>query len=251
MMYNSYDYNPIYNEHILGAPEVCKVKDLPKIRPKRAGAIIYYENVEKKEVKPLETVELKREYSYGNVKILKREDTLVNYKPKLIQEEKISFRINEVNPNTIDNITLQGNIPKVDRVYALGVDSQFGTLTDFAGGVKYKYDKDPVSAALRELREESLLLFNFEKKDVQDCYCIYNREILIIFICIKIPLEICACFFETLVSKEPNPEVSKIKWFSEKELIETITRPYIVYEPVRSLLNETIISLINNINLYT
>jgi hypothetical protein len=259
MIHNSYGFHPEYNEKISGVPFVSSVKNLPKIYPKRAGAIVYYNEITEKKSTPQKREytqiekfncdDVKEDLAYGSVKILKREDkTLINHKPNLINEEKISFKINEVNRNIVDNVILENCERKINRIYGFGVDCQYGTLTDFGGGIKYKYDKDPVSAALRELKEESLGLFDFSKKSIQDCCCIYNEEILIIFIPIYISPKISTLFFNNLVSKEPKPEVSRLEWISEKDLIDIIQRPYIIYEPVRSLVHRTLPDLINRIS---
>jgi hypothetical protein len=259
MMHNAYGFYPEYNEEVSGTACVCLVKNLPKIYPKRGGAIVYYNEIDKKTEKPeirgistkVDDIKLeKKPLNYGFVKILKRDidgDPLINHKPNLINEEKISFKINDVNKNIINNVVSETKNSNINRIFGFGVDFQYGTFTDFGGGIKYKYDKDAVSAALRELKEESLGLFDFNKQMIQNCCCIYNKDILIIFIPILIKPEICNNYFSTLVKKETKPEVSKLEWISEKDLIEKVQRPYIIYEPVRSLVSKTLPLLINTI----
>ncbi len=257
MIHNAYGFHPEYDEVMSGTPFVCKVKDLPKIYPKRGGAIVYYKEIADKKLDKAEPEKIipmfheskkdKKSQNYGNFKILKRKNKLINDKPNLINEEKISYKINDINKNIVNNVVSEVQNSGTTTIFGFGVDCQWGTFTDFGGGIKYKYDKNPVSAALRELKEESLNLFDFTENAVQDNYCIYNSEIFIIFIPILIKPDISNIFFDELVKKEPNPEVSRLEWMSEKELIDKVQRPYIIYEPVRSLVCKTLPTLINMI----
>ena len=277
MIYNAYSYSPEYNEKISGVSNVKLVKNLGTIYPKRAGAIVYYEKIKEQIIEPKKLqkivldetplkdlpilsitplVSKKNPRPFGSVKILRRETKkleimpIVNHKPNLIKsvEEKYSIKINDRSKNVVDNVILDITKPETNRFFCFGVDSKYHTLTDFGGGIKYKLDGDPVLGALRELREESLGLFDFSKDSVQNCCCIYNNDILIIFIRILIDPIISTLFFQFLVSKEPTPEVAKLEWINQIQLAETIQHPYVVYEPVRSLINETFSDFVNCIN---
>ena len=75
------------------------------------------------------------------------------------------------------------------KYFCLGVDSMYGTLTDFGGGVK-RYENF-VEAACRELEEESLGIFNFTSKELMEkvrknSTTIYDCNTAIIFLNVKI-----------------------------------------------------------------
>jgi hypothetical protein len=78
-----------------------------------------------------------------------------------------------------------GPILKKEKFYCLGIDSEYGNLTDFGGGVK-KYETF-THAASRELYEESLGLFKFSSESIYECSeAIYDSNMIIMFINVKI-----------------------------------------------------------------
>lgn len=268
-MYNMYGFSENYDECLLGKSKITFVKNLDKITPKRAGVVVYYEqevepqfpiikNLPKLEITP----RLPKKTEYGAFKILKRESSeidisdekinpshqiITNPKPNLVTIEEKSEQMNNYPNDVINNVIVKSPKNKTKRIFGFGIDSKFGTLTDFGGGIKYKIDGNPVSAALRELKEESLGLFDFDKESIQDCCCIYNNQILIIFIPIILNPAVTNLFFNSLLSNAVNPEVSKLVWVNEKELIQKLKRPYVIFEPVRSLINQTFVEVIKYI----
>lgn len=110
--------------------------------------------------------------------------------------------------------------------FIFGVDSKYGTLTDFGGGV------DPgencIQAGLRELYEESAGLFNYmNKADYirNNSICIYNGASIIIFQKISITqeeiIDICLQYKEIYIDQASANcylENSFIVWISEPNL---------------------------------
>jgi hypothetical protein len=65
--------------------------------------------------------------------------------------------------------------------FCLGRDKESGDLTDFGGA--RKRNENPIECAVRESNEESRYSFaTLTVADVQDCFCLYNSAMLIIFI---------------------------------------------------------------------
>jgi hypothetical protein len=101
------------------------------------------------------------------------------------------------------------------KYFCLGVDSNFGTLTDFGGGVK-KGELFSFAAA-RELFEESLGVFRFSSKSIyRYTTSVYDKNMIIIFLQINsecIP-DATAEFLRryTKVSKSEN---SGVMWIPE------------------------------------
>lgn len=74
---------------------------------------------------------------------------------------------------------------KKDKYYCMAIDSEYGNLTDFGGGVK-KYETF-TTAAVRELQEESLGIFNFSSESLYNCSeAIYDNTMIILLINVKI-----------------------------------------------------------------
>jgi hypothetical protein len=98
------------------------------------------------------------------------------------------FRRAGVIPYTYINVkmeTCEGIITKKEKFFCLGIDSEYGNLTDFGGGIK-KYETF-TGAASRELFEESLGLFNFSSQSLYECSeAVYDTNMIIMFINVKI-----------------------------------------------------------------
>jgi hypothetical protein len=81
--------------------------------------------------------------------------------------------------------TDNGPIEKKEKYYCLAIDSEYGNLTDFGGGVK-KYETF-THAASRELYEESLGLFRFGPEALYECSeAVYDFNMIILLINVKI-----------------------------------------------------------------
>jgi hypothetical protein len=156
------------------------------------------------------------------------------------KEEKEIEEVEEI--KTIESIT-------TSNIFCLGIDSTYGTLTDFGG--KVKRNEDSVSGSLRELNEESYGIFKLKKEDVKDSVIIYNNEISILFV--KIDLEIDAfeanfnSLYKSRIAENKKCEISKLQFMFETELQGTLSVPYVIFEPIRELLNEKYDEVINMI----
>lgn len=111
--------------------------------------------------------------------------------------------------------------------FGLGVDTISGEMTDFAGGISYKVDKNVISGALREFHEESLNVFGiFTCEDMMNSTAIYNNNNLIIFKLITVEPDLIREKFvheyDLLRQKNELPEVCDIKWFTLSEFREII-----------------------------
>ncbi len=145
--------------------------------------------------------------------------------------------------------------PKEVR-FCFGVDANFGTLSDFGGGVRYISENESViSGALRELEQESNQLFtSITISQIQDEIVIYDQHILIIFL----PLSLFKDFKSTSPEKELvsefrdridyHSEMSDIIWLSKEEIYVLLAgkeisrekghRKYSLYDKVRDLLKK-------------
>jgi hypothetical protein len=114
--------------------------------------------------------------------------------------------------------------------FCLGVDSCYGDLTDFAGGVKK--EENIVDGGLRELKEESQGVFgDLSYEDVKECLTIYTNNMMIIFIRRDIDMDKIKRDFNYKVSSRSRPslnssddiEVSNVIWLESKEFLEAIS----------------------------
>lgn len=67
--------------------------------------------------------------------------------------------------------------------FCFGIDRHYSDLSDF-GGQREETDENIIHTAVREFNEESRCMIGFKLKpeDVQDSVCLYNSEILLIFL---------------------------------------------------------------------
>jgi len=123
-------------------------------------------------------------------------------------------------------------------LFAFGLDAQFRELTDFGGGVSYKRDKTAVVGALREFSEESLGVFrDLEPKDVENCFVMYNINMMIIFLPVDVDPKDKNKLFHEYLQDEENPEVCDIVWLTEEELNESLNlKSRLIYVRVRDLI---------------
>lgn len=127
--------------------------------------------------------------------------------------------------------------------FGLGVDTVSGEMTDFAGGISYKIDKNVIHGALREFQEESLDVFGqLTPDDVMDSVAIYNNNNLIIFKLIMIdPDKIREKFlhqYDLLRQKDILPEVCDIKWFTPGEFKDIIGKRGRLFYRVQNFLQQ-------------
>ena len=96
---------------------------------------------------------------------------------KVINIDTSTMRNKIVRAGCIPYVIVNGVIK-----YCLGFDRREREFTDFGGGFSIKNDNIPQIGALRELREESLGIFQVELRDIANLYCIHNEMSLIIFV---------------------------------------------------------------------
>lgn len=263
-IHNVFGYNAIYDEKLLGKACISKVKDLPEeFKVKRAGCILYIQEIQKEII--TSTTNIISDYKQNNVwrngnthyqknstyknghnshSSLVYADinnfvSIVNNKPRfnkhctIIPEKKITIRENII----------------IKNYYCMGIDSNYQTLTDFGG--KVKRTEDSIAAALRELEEESYGIFKIKKENIKDNIVIYNNEICILFIKIDIDSDTLNRRFNELykarMHENKKCEISELKWLNITEFVEAISTPYVIYEPIRELLNEQIGNVSKNI----
>ncbi len=123
--------------------------------------------------------------------------------------------------------------------FCLGIDSIYGDLTDFSGGVK-KEDFSIISGGLRELYEESQGVFgDFHPSDVEDSISFHTKNMLTMFIKMDINMDEKSKQFENSIKYCETHEVSNILWLEKKEFINCILgRGRFLYNRVRRMLSK-------------
>lgn len=131
--------------------------------------------------------------------------------------------------------------------FCLGVDTNYGDLTDFAGGVKKDemlMENGVIIGGLRELEEESLGIFGHLKyEDVANQLSFYSSNMLIMFIKLDVNMVNIKKAFSENAEKVgefvPNKdlEVSDIQWIEKSEFLDSISgRGKRLYSRVRKIL---------------
>ena len=120
----------------------------------------------------------------------------------------------------------------------LGVDSSYGDLTDFSGGIKK--DETPIQGGLRELKEESQNVFgDIDEKDIQDCTTFYTKNMMIIFIERNVDMEKVKFKFQEKIFGKTNVEVSNICWVEKEDFLNSINgKGKRIYSRVRKILSK-------------
>lgn len=73
-----------------------------------------------------------------------------------------------------------------------GQDAKTGEISNFAGKIRPRHDRDPIETALREFSEETLGCFgHLDRKLLADSWVIYNREELILLYYIEYDIGPC------------------------------------------------------------
>lgn len=120
------------------------------------------------------------------------------------------------------------------RYFNLGVDRNYLQLTDFAGGINFRHDKDVLKGSLREFSEESLRVYGHIPQDCLDrSLAIYNYEMIIIFVDVTQIIEghsmeeIQEIFENKSHTKyhKKHKEIKSIVWIPEDKLKWMIDHP--------------------------
>jgi len=132
--------------------------------------------------------------------------------------------------------------------FCLGVDSEYGDLTDFAGGVKK--EEAVIVGGLRELYEESQGVFGkLTYEDIKNCLAFYTNNMIIMFIRLDIDMnQTKQDFVRSVRTKMRNYnttenieqiEVSNIMWLDIHEFLNCISgRGHTLYSRVRRILSK-------------
>ena len=120
--------------------------------------------------------------------------------------------------------------------FCLGVDSSFGDLTDFGGGMKK--NENAIECGLRELEEESQGIFGkIEEEDVKNDLGFYCKNMMIMFIHRKVDIVKIKEDFSNKIKE--NEEVSNIEWIETKDFIDIISgRGKRMYSRVKRILQK-------------
>lgn len=116
--------------------------------------------------------------------------------------------------------------------FCLGVDSNFGDLTDFGGGMKK--NETFINCGLRELEEESKGVFGeIKEEEIQSNMGVYSKNMMIMFIYRNVDM------VKTKKDFKPNNEVSNIEWIETKDFIDIISgKGKRMYSRVRRVLQK-------------
>lgn len=140
-----------------------------------------------------------------------------------------------------------------ETYFCLGVDSVYGDLTDFAGGVKkgeMSEENGAISGGLRELEEESLGIFGkLTVEDVSESLVFYSTSMMIMFIHLDIDIEKTKKDFQISARDKRKKivpgeftadlEVSDICWLEKKEFLESVSgKGRRIYSRVRKILSK-------------
>lgn len=97
--------------------------------------------------------------------------------------KNISRRDTRVDRIKRGGLILYTNIDGVGTYFCMGIDRNSSDLSDF-GGHRERDDPSIIHAAVREFNEESrrMLGFDVTVRDVADCICAYDRNMMLIFL---------------------------------------------------------------------
>lgn len=176
---------------------------------------------------------------------------------KRIDSSRIRHKIEtfEINTCKCKNVVfpVDGNIRSGAIIYThsgdktyfcMGIDSMFGDLTDFAGGVK-KTDPSVISGGLRELEEESLGIFGkLNETNVANSLAFYTNNMLVMFIKLDVDMDQIHKKFVSAFSGNTSGkdlEVSGIVWLEKEEFLNSIScKGRRMYSRVRKILNRVV-----------
>ncbi len=112
--------------------------------------------------------------------------------------------------------------------FCLGIDQNFGNITDFGGHVQSTTDKTAVAGGLREYYEETLGVFGeFTPDQVADCLVAYRHDMMIMFIHLDVDPEAASQAFDkrslkALELEILELEIRKLIWLTREDLFQLI-----------------------------
>lgn len=114
-----------------------------------------------------------------------------------------------------------------ETYFCMGVDSCYGDLTDFAGGVKS--GETIIRGGLRELHEESLGIFGeLNENNIGQNLAFYSNNMVIMFIRLQINIEKSKRDFNNKIKERESEtfanklEVSNIYWLKKSDFLDSI-----------------------------
>jgi hypothetical protein len=107
-------------------------------------------------------------------------------------------------------------------LFGFGLDKNYEELTDFSGGISYKRDSNALIGALRELREETLGIYNVSVEDVQNAIALYDKHHLVLFLYTNCNPDDVKNEFKTRYEEVEKSELKDIVWITEEELQKAI-----------------------------
>jgi len=111
--------------------------------------------------------------------------------------------------------------------FLLGVDSQTRELTDFGGGIKH--DENTLVGSIREFREESKGIFDYNLNDYSRSLSVSDNEMSILFYPVdkKWLTDAIIKFEDTFITEGENEcdEIYTIQWYPETEFFNMIESP--------------------------
>lgn len=153
-----------------------------------------------------------------------------------------SGKVKDIKMNNVGNIRSGAIIYthyQGKTYFCLGIDSTYGDLTDFSGGVK-KDDSSIVIGGLRELYEESQGVFgDLSLEDVNESIAFHTKNMLTMFIRLDVNIQESEELFKQRILNCDDLEVSNIIWLDKKEFINCILgRGRFLYNRVRRMLSK-------------
>ncbi len=118
--------------------------------------------------------------------------------------------------------------------FGFGVDSIYNELTDFGGHLDRK-DKNAITGALREFKEESLGLFDYTYEQVENNIITYDDKMAILFIKVDESPEMINQKFKNKLMLRSKVEVNNIVWLSLDELLKELNKDHsVIYTRVKN-----------------
>lgn len=171
---------------------------------------------------------------YKDLINLTSNDNCITIKPKDIHADEFRWTLfkntqakTEVNIEVIKNFKLTIRPQRAGVIlytyyndvlyFGFGVDTVYHELTDFGGHLD-RSDKNAITGALRELKEESLNVFNFDYVDVMEDIIVYDDKMAILFVHTNLSPKEVNDKFKLKLKTARKPEVNDIKWLSLIEL---------------------------------